>query len=163
MLFRSDGHAILSTTAGHSAAPALYSKLGYDPASDFAGVAVLGTTPLLLVVAQGADMRTLRDLIDRAKAKPGQVTYASAGVGSNTHFAMEVLRSQAGLEMQHVPYKGIPEALTDVMTGRVAVFAAPNEEPPSRSSTLSPTIACDPLVGSVTRNVVVVFASAALR
>jgi tripartite-type tricarboxylate transporter receptor subunit TctC len=120
-----DGHAILSTTAGHSAAPALYSKLGYDPATDFAGVAVLGTTPLLLVVAQGADMRSLKDLIERAKARPGQVTYASAGIGSNTHFAMEVLRSQAGIDLQHIPYKGIPEALTDVMTGRVAVFAAP--------------------------------------
>lgn len=120
-----DGHTILSTTAGHSAAPALYSKLGYDPAQDFAGVAVLGTTPLLLVVAQNSDIRSLKDLIAQAKAKPGTINFASAGVGSNTHFAMEVFKSVAGIEMEHVAYKGIPEALTDTMTGRVQIFAAP--------------------------------------
>lgn len=120
-----DGHTLLSTTAGHSAAPALYSKLGYDPAQDFSGVAVLGTTPLLLVVAQNSDIRSLKDLISQAKARPGYINFASAGVGSNTHFAMEVFRSVAGMEMEHVAYKGIPEALTDVMTGRVQIFAAP--------------------------------------
>lgn len=120
-----DGHMLLSTTAGHSAAPALYAKLGYDPAADFAGVAILGTTPLLLVVPPASGMRTLADLISQAKARPGQLNFASAGTGSNTHFAMEVLRSLAGMDMVHVPYKGIPEALTDTMTGRVQVFAAP--------------------------------------
>ena len=120
-----DGHMILSTTAGHSAAPALYSKLGYDPSQDFAGVAILGTTPLLLVVAQNSDMRSLKDLIAQAKAKPGYINFASAGIGSNTHFAMEVFKSVAGIDMEHVPYRGIPEALTDTMTGRVQIFAAP--------------------------------------
>ena len=120
-----DGHMILSTTAAHSAAPALYAKLGYDPATDFSGVALVGTTPLLLVVGPTSGMRALSDLIAQAKAKPGHINFASAGVGSNTHFGMEVFKSVAGLEMTHVPYKGIPEALTDVMTGRVDVFAAP--------------------------------------
>jgi len=120
-----DGHMMLSTTAGHSAAPALYAKLGYDPAQDFSGVAILGTTPLLLVVAQNSDIRSLKDLIAQAKARPGYINFASAGVGSNTHFAMEVFKSVAGIEMEHVAYKGIPEALTDTMTGRVQIFAAP--------------------------------------
>ena len=133
-----DGHTILSTTAAHSAAPALYAKLGYDPAADFSGVALVGTTPLLLVTGPNSSLKTLADLIAQAKAKPGFINFASAGVGSNTHFGMEVFNSTAGIEMTHVPYKGIPEALTDIMTGRVEVFAAPlgNALAPLRDSRL---------------------------
>lgn len=120
-----DGHTILSTTSALAASPALYANLAFDPAKDFAGVTVLGSTPMLLVAAPSKGMKSVKDVIALAKAHPGQLNFASAGVGSNTHFAMEVFNSAASVDIVHVAYKGIPEALTDVMTGRVQLFMAP--------------------------------------
>lgn len=120
-----DGHTLLSVTSAHAAAPALYSKLGYDASRDFAAVSLLGTNPMLLVAAPSLGIKSVADLVKLAKSKPGQLNYASAGIGSNTHFSMAVFNSKAGIDMVHVPYKGLPEALTETMTGRVQVFMTP--------------------------------------
>ena len=120
-----DGHTLLCVTAAHAAAPALYAKLPYDAARDFAGVSLLGTNPMLLIAAASLGVKSIADLIALAKAKPGELNFASAGIGSNTHFSMEVFKSKAGIDIVHVPFKGIPEALTETMAGRVQLFMTP--------------------------------------
>jgi tripartite-type tricarboxylate transporter receptor subunit TctC len=112
-----DGYAILVQASAHSAAPAAYPNISYDPARDFAAVIPFGTLPNVTVVAPAKGIKTLQELV--AKAKGGTFTYASAGVGSATHWAAERLRVSAGFKAVHVPFKGGPEALTEVMTGRV--------------------------------------------
>ncbi len=120
-----NGYTMISVSAAHAIIPALYSKLPFDSERDFAGVAVTCTGPLLLIASSSSGVRSVKDLIALATAKPGQFNFASAGVGSATHFAMEVFNSKAGVNIVHVPYKGVPEALTDTMTGRVQLFVSP--------------------------------------
>jgi tripartite-type tricarboxylate transporter receptor subunit TctC len=120
-----DGYTLLSVSSAHAVAPAIYPKLPYDAHKDFAGITLTATGPALVVVASGLAVKTMGDLIALAKAKPGQLNYASAGVGSGSHFAAELLKSQTGMDMLHIPYKGIPEALTETMAGRTQVFIAP--------------------------------------
>ncbi len=120
-----NGYTMISVSAAHAIIPALYSKLPFDSERDFAGVAVTCTGPLLLIASSSAAVRSVKDLVALAKAKPGQLNFASAGVGSATHFAMEVFKSKAGVNIVHVPYKGVPEALTDTLTGRVQLFVSP--------------------------------------
>lgn len=120
-----DGHTLLSVSASHVISPALRAKLPYDTLKDFAGVSTTASSCYVLVVAPSSPLRNAQELIALAKAKPGQLTYASAGAGSGTHFAAELLRQNAGIDAVHVPYKGIPEALTDTITGRVQYFLAP--------------------------------------
>jgi len=120
-----NGYTMISVSAAHAIIPALYSKLPFDSERDFAGVAVTCTGPLLLIASSSASVKSVKDLIALAKARPGQLNFASAGVGSATHFAMEVFKSKAGINLVHVPYKGVPEALTDTMTGRVQLFISP--------------------------------------
>lgn len=112
-----DGHTLLFNASAHSAAAAVYPNLPYHPARDFAGVAVVGTVPNLTVIAPDKGIKTLRDLVETAKKRP--LTFGSAGVGSATHWAAETLRLAAGFEATHVPFKGGPEALTEVSQGRV--------------------------------------------
>ena len=112
-----DGYTILINASAHSAAPAVYANLPYDPASDFAAVASFGSVPNVVVIAPAKGIKTLQELV--AAAKSGSFTFASAGVGSATHWAAERLRLSAGFAAVHVPFKGGPEALTEVMTGRV--------------------------------------------
>ena len=112
-----DGYSILLHSSAHSAAPAAYPNLSFDPARDFAAVIPFGSVPNVTLVAPDKGIRTLKDLV--AAAKAGSFTYASAGVGSATHWAAERLRVAAGLSAVHVPFRGGPEALTEVMTGRV--------------------------------------------
>ncbi|MGZ8155631.1 MAG: Bug family tripartite tricarboxylate transporter substrate binding protein [Burkholderiales bacterium] len=112
-----DGHTILIHASAHSAAPAVYPKLPYDTARDFAAAAMFGVVPNVVVIAPSKGIKTLKELVERAKK--GGMTYASAGVGSATHWGAERLRLSAGFDATHVPFKGGPEALTDVMTGRV--------------------------------------------
>jgi tripartite-type tricarboxylate transporter receptor subunit TctC len=112
-----DGYTLLIHAAAHSAAPAAYPNIAYDPARDFAAVAAFGSVPNVAVIAPEKGIKTLKELV--AKAKSGSVTYASAGVGSATHWAAERLRVSAGFEAVHVPFRGGPEALTEVATGRV--------------------------------------------
>ncbi|MGB5082885.1 MAG: tripartite tricarboxylate transporter substrate binding protein [Burkholderiales bacterium] len=122
---RADGQTLLSVTSAHAAAPALYAKLSYDPARDFAGVAMFGTNTMLLIASPSLGVKSVPELIALSKAKPGQLNFASAGTGSNTHFSMEVFKSMAGIDVVHVPYKGITEPLTEIMTGRMQLFMAP--------------------------------------
>jgi tripartite-type tricarboxylate transporter receptor subunit TctC len=112
-----DGYTLLINASAHSAAPAVYPNLAYDPAKDFAGVAVFGVVPNVLLVAPATGITTVADLVERAKAGP--LTFASAGVGSATHWAAERFLLSAGVKATHIPFSGGPAALTEVMTRRV--------------------------------------------
>jgi tripartite-type tricarboxylate transporter receptor subunit TctC len=120
-----DGYTLLSVSSAHAVAAAIYPKLPYDTFKDLAGITQTASSSYVLVVAPSLGMRSVRDLIERAKAKPGQLNFASAGVGSGTHFAGEMFKSMAGIDVVHVPFKGIPESLTETVTGRVQFFMAP--------------------------------------
>jgi tripartite-type tricarboxylate transporter receptor subunit TctC len=119
-----DGHTLLSISAAHSIGPSVR-KLPYDTRRDFAGVSMAYNAAYLLVVPPTLGVKTTQDLIALAKARPGQLNLASAGRGSGTHFAGEVFKHAAGIDVVHVPYKGIPEATNDIMSGRVQLFMAP--------------------------------------
>ena len=108
---------MLIQASAHSAAPAAYPNIGYDVAKDFIAIIPFGTLPNVTVVAPASGIKTLKDLV--AKAKSGSITYASAGVGSATHWAAERIRVAGGFQGVHVPFRGGPDALTEVMTGRV--------------------------------------------
>lgn len=112
-----DGYTLLINAAAHSAAPAAYPNITYDPAKDFAGVAMFGVVPNVFAVSPSKGIKTLQELA--AKAKSGTLTFSSAGVGSATHWAAERFLLSAGAKATHVPFRGGPEALTEVMTGRV--------------------------------------------
>ena len=112
-----DGYTVLINASAHSAAPAAYPNAAYDPALDFSAVIPFGTVPNVAVIAPAKGIKSLQELV--AAAKAGSFTYASAGVGSATHWAAERLRVSAGFAATHVPFRGGPEALTEVMTGRV--------------------------------------------
>jgi len=112
-----DGYTLLINAAAHSGAPAAYPNLTYDAAKDFACIASFGSVPNVLLVAPGLGVKTAQEFV--AKAKAGNMTYSSAGVGSATHWAAERFRVSAGFSGTHVPFRGGLEALTEVMTGRV--------------------------------------------
>jgi tripartite-type tricarboxylate transporter receptor subunit TctC len=112
-----DGYTLLINASAHSAAAAAYSNLSYDPAKDFSGIAVFGVVPNVLLVAPSKGIKSAKELAERGKA--GHMTFASAGIGSATHWAAERFQLAAGFKATHVPFRGGPEALTEVMTGRV--------------------------------------------
>ena len=114
-----DGYTFLVNSSAHTAIPAIFPKVPYDTAGDFAAVASLGSSPNVAVVSPAKGIKTLKELVAAAKAKPGGLTYATAGVGSATHLSTERFRASAGFEAVHVPFKGMPEALTEVITGRL--------------------------------------------
>ena len=120
-----DGHTLLVQSSSHSANPAIYKSLPYDPLKDLADVAILGKTPYVMVTAANGPYKNLKALIAAAKAKPGEIPYASAGVGTSTHLAAEYVIALAGLQMIHVPFKGSPDAMQDVLGGRSAFYMAP--------------------------------------
>jgi tripartite-type tricarboxylate transporter receptor subunit TctC len=120
-----DGYTLLIQSASHAANSAIYKTLPYDPLKDLVDVAILGITPYVMVTAKGGEYPTLKSLIDAAKAKPGAIPFASAGVGSSTHLAAEYFAQVAGVKMLHIPYKGSPEAIQDAMTGRSSFYMAP--------------------------------------
>ncbi len=113
-----DGYTLLVNAAAHSAAPAAYPNISYDPAKDFAGVAMFGVVPNVFAVAPTAGIKTLQELAAKLKAS-GTMTFSSAGVGSATHWAAERFLLSAGAKATHVPFRGGAEALTEVMTGRI--------------------------------------------
>lgn len=117
-----DGYTLLVNTSSHTVIPSLYPDISYDTLRDFTGVMPLGNLPEVLVVAPSRGFKTLHDLIDAAKAKPGAISYASAGIGSAAHFAAERLRLSAGFEGVHVPFRGAPEAYREVIAGRVDFY-----------------------------------------
>ena len=120
----SDGFTLLVHSAGHLVNPAIYANLSYDTLKDFSGITPLASLPNVLVTAPGR-FKDVRDLVDQAKSKPGTLNYGSAGNGSATHMNAEVFRFAAGIQAQHVPFKGTPEALSETVAGRIDWFFAP--------------------------------------
>lgn len=120
-----DGYTLLVVSTGHVVNPALYGNLPYDTVADFAAVSPLAALPSVLVVAANSPIKSVSELIAAAKAKPGQLNYASAGVGSATHVNAEKFRSVAGIQVTHIPFKGTPETIVEVSSGRVDFMFTP--------------------------------------
>ncbi|HEY9447087.1 MAG TPA: tripartite tricarboxylate transporter substrate binding protein [Burkholderiales bacterium] len=120
-----DGYTLISVSAGHAVSAALYSKLPYDTEKDFSGISLLATVPSILVVAPNAGIKSVKDLVARARSKPGGYNYSSPGIGSANHLGSELLKSMAGIDVTHVPFKGIPEAITAAGTGTVLFNLSP--------------------------------------
>src|SRR5436190_15247660 len=120
-----DGHTLLVQSASHAANSAIYKSLPYDPLNDLVDVARLGVTPYVMVTAPNGPYRSIKALVDAAKANPGNIPFASAGVGTSTHLAAEYIVDLAGIKMLHVPYRGSPEAIQDTIAGRTAFYMAP--------------------------------------
>ncbi|CAM3799669.1 Bug family tripartite tricarboxylate transporter substrate binding protein [Polynucleobacter antarcticus] len=120
----SDGYTLLVQSASYAANPAIYKKLPYDLKS-LTDVSILGTSPYALVVSAESPYKSIKDLVDAAKAQPGNIPFASAGVGSSTHLAAEYFNQTMGIKMLHVPYKGSPEAIQETIAGRTAYYMAP--------------------------------------
>ncbi|MBI3937613.1 MAG: tripartite tricarboxylate transporter substrate binding protein [Betaproteobacteria bacterium] len=114
-----DGHTLLMTNVAFAITPTLLSKLPYDPLKDFVPITQLTTLPYLLVSNPIVPTNSLQDLIALAKTKPGQITFASAGNGSGSHLTGVMLKIVAGIDITHVPYKGFPASLSDLLAGRV--------------------------------------------
>jgi len=115
-----DGYTLgFASTSTHAVAPAVYAKLGYDPVKDFAPISLVAVTPYLLVVNPKVEVKSLKEFVAYVKPRPGKFNYASAGTGSTTHLAMEMLKSAAGLFILHIPYNGNGPAGTAVIAGDV--------------------------------------------
>jgi tripartite-type tricarboxylate transporter receptor subunit TctC len=120
-----DGYTLLVNSSGHTVNPWIYEKLPYDTAKDLMGVTIIARQPNVLVVSPDRGWKTVNDLVAEAKANPGKMAFASAGVGSATHINGEKFKVSAAIDVLHVPYKGTPEALNDVMGKRVDYFFSP--------------------------------------
>ncbi len=114
-----DGYTLLIISFAFVTNPALYASLPYDSEKDFAPIVLAATTPNLLVVNPALPVKSVKDLLAVAKAKPGNLNYASAGNGSSNHLSMELLKSLAKVDMAHIPYKGSAPAVTDLIGGQV--------------------------------------------
>ena len=124
------------TGSNFAGSAALYSKLPFDAVKDFSGITQFASTPLVLVViARASGAKSVKELIALAREKPGQLNYASTGLGSGPHYGAELFKLSAGIKAVHVPYRGSPESLTDLMAGRVHFI-------------LSPVLAASPLIKS---------------
>lgn len=120
-----DGHTLMMVSAGHAANATLYRKLSYDTTRDFAGISLVASTPNLLAVGASLGVKSVKELIALAKSKPGQLNFSSAGIGSGTHLNGEQFKLVAGLNVTHIPFRGAPEALADVVAGRVDFLFTP--------------------------------------
>ena len=120
-----DGYAVLIHSSGHALNPALYPNLPYDTLKDLTGITPLAALPNVMVVSPARGWKSVADVVAAAKAKPGQLNYASAGIGSATHLNAEKFKLLAGIDALHIPFKGTPEALNDVMGGRTDWFFSP--------------------------------------
>jgi tripartite-type tricarboxylate transporter receptor subunit TctC len=121
-----DGYTLLMGTVGTNAINAtLYRKLAYDPAKDFTPVALVAAAPVALVVHPSLGVHTIAELIARAKAEPGNLTYGTAGNGTPGHLTGEMFRAATGVELRHVPYKGSAPAVTDLLGGQISVMFDP--------------------------------------
>jgi tripartite-type tricarboxylate transporter receptor subunit TctC len=120
-----DGHTLLlGNVSTFAMAPSLYKKVNYDPVKSFAPITLVNTSANVLVVHPAVAATSVQALIALAKAKPGQINYASAGSGTSPHLAAELFKSMAGVNLVHVPYKGSPQALTDLLGGQTQLMFA---------------------------------------
>jgi len=117
-----DGYTVLAMANTFAVAPSVVRNPGYDPLKDFAGISLTCMVPQVLVVNPSLPVRSVKDLVALAKAQPGQISYASAGIGGTGHMAAELFNSDAHLKMLHVPYKGNAQAIVDVMSGQVMMM-----------------------------------------
>lgn len=120
-----DGYTLLSVSAGHAVTAALYRKLPYDTLRDFAGISLFATVPSILVVSPSSGVKSVKDLLALVRAKPGAYNYSSPGIGSANHLAGELMKSLAKIDVAHVPFKGIPEALAAPLQGSVLFNFSP--------------------------------------
>ncbi len=120
-----DGYTLLVHSSSYTVTPSTYQNLPYDTLRDLTGVSPLGLLPNVLVISPAKGIRSVKELVAAAKAKPGTMNAASAGMGSATHLNAERFRLGAGIEAVHVPFKGTPEALTEVIAGRVDYYFCP--------------------------------------
>jgi len=117
-----DGYTLIMGNAGsHSVNPSLYRKLPYDPLKDFAPVTLVSTAPNILIVHPSLPVKSVKDLISLAKARPGDLTFGSGGNGSTAHLSGEMFRTLAGINLVHVPFKGAPAAVLGVITGEISM------------------------------------------
>ena len=119
-----DGYTLLCASTIHTINPALYSKLGYDPVRDFTPITLIAATSQVLAVHPSVPVRTVKEFIAYAKKRPGQLNYSSAGNGSQPHLTAEMFRARTGIDIVHVPYKGAPPQLADLVAGHVALTFA---------------------------------------
>jgi len=117
-----DGHTILIVSTSYSMNPAVHKKMPFDPAKDLTPIALIGTGPNAISTNPGQGITNVKELIAAAKAKPGQINYASSGIGGFNHFGGELFKIAAGVDMTHVPYKGGGPAMIDLMAGHVPVL-----------------------------------------
>ena len=120
-----DGYTLHIVASSFATNPSLYANAGYDPLRDFAPVNLVASTPYVLEVGPASPARSLREFLALAREQPGRLSYASGGTGTPSHLGMELLKSMAGLDLLHVPYKGGGQALTDLVSGQVSVYLDP--------------------------------------
>jgi tripartite-type tricarboxylate transporter receptor subunit TctC len=135
-----DGYTLILVSASHAINPGLYQKLPYDSVNDFAPITQIATSPGILVVNPSLPVKSVKDLIALARAKPGQINYASAGSGTPPHLAGELFKVMAKIDMVHVPYKGNAPAFIDVIGGQVPLIfpTMPSAMPFIKSGKLRP-------------------------
>jgi tripartite-type tricarboxylate transporter receptor subunit TctC len=119
-----DGYTVYICSIGHAINQFIYRSLGYDPVADFSAVTLMCVYPNILAVPNSSPDRSVQELIARAKAAPGKVSYASSGIGTSLHLSGELFKRMAGVDLTHIPYRGAGPALNDLIPGRVdAIFA----------------------------------------
>jgi tripartite-type tricarboxylate transporter receptor subunit TctC len=128
-----DGHTLMLTSNGHTIARAINKSVPFDPVKDFAGVTIVANAPVVAIVPADSPAKTLRDFLELARKNPGKLNFGSAGVASTTFLAAEVMRQDAKVDMVHVPFKGVPEAVTAVIRGDVQFYFAPIPSAQSQS------------------------------
>lgn len=120
-----DGYTLMLTSNGHTIANVINKDLPFDSVKDFAGITMIATAPFVAIVPADSPVKSLQDFIALAKASPGKLNFSSAGVASTTYLASEILKQTAKIDIQHVPYKGTPDATTAVIRNDVQLYFAP--------------------------------------
>jgi tripartite-type tricarboxylate transporter receptor subunit TctC len=120
-----DGYTLLLNSNGHTIAGALNKTLQFDPVRDFAGVTQIASVPLVMIVPPELPAKTVKDFIDLAKQKPGQLNFATAGVSTTSYLSAEIFKQNANINIVHVPYRGAPEAVTAIARGDAQMYFAP--------------------------------------
>ena len=120
-----DGYTLMLTSNGHTIANVINKDVPFDSVKDFSGITIIASVPFVAIVPANSTAKTLQDFIALAKASPGKLNFSSAGVASTTYLAAEILRQSAKIDIQHVPYKGVPDATTAVIRNDVQLYFAP--------------------------------------